>query len=197
LWDGPQGGLGATAARGAATVGDCRFTLVGYSGRRTRLVERWSGDRFRQREPIRFPRFEASPPNDDPRQSGKSRLRLQEDDDGKTSRTIRRGIRAFAEGCFAAIRNPVAHDGSDVSETEALERLAALEHPRAVDRSSETADVGALSRRTRLNQSDKQSGRQGPSCTACTAPCPRAATAPTPTRSDPPPRSKILRPLAD
>jgi hypothetical protein len=64
--------------------------------------------------------------SDDPPQLGKSRLRLTGDDDGKTAKSIRRGIRAFAEGCFAAIRNPVAHDGHEVSETVALEQLAAL-----------------------------------------------------------------------
>jgi hypothetical protein len=64
--------------------------------------------------------------SDDPPQAGKPRLRLPEDDDGRTSRSLRRGIRTFAEGCFAAIRNPVAHDGGELSETEALEQLAAL-----------------------------------------------------------------------
>jgi uncharacterized protein (TIGR02391 family) len=63
--------------------------------------------------------------SDDDPQSGKPRLRLP-DDDGRTARSVRRGIRAFAEGCFSAIRNPAAHDGADLSETDALERLAAL-----------------------------------------------------------------------
>jgi hypothetical protein len=64
--------------------------------------------------------------SDDPPLAGKPRLRLGDDDDGKTSRSVRRGIRAFAEGCFAAIRNPAAHDGAELSETAALEQLAAL-----------------------------------------------------------------------
>ena len=32
----------------------------------------------------------------------------------------------FAEGCFAAIRNPIAHETADLTETEALERVAAF-----------------------------------------------------------------------
>lgn len=64
--------------------------------------------------------------SDDVPQAGKPRLRLGDDDDGKTSRSTRRGIRAFAEGCFAAIRNPAAHDGAELEEAVALERLAAL-----------------------------------------------------------------------
>lgn len=64
--------------------------------------------------------------SDEPPSIGKPRLRLTNDDDGKTSRSVRRGIRTFAEGCFAAIRNPAAHDGTQLSETEALEQLAAL-----------------------------------------------------------------------
>lgn len=54
------------------------------------------------------------------------RLRLSSDDGGKTALSVRRGIRAFAEGCFAAMRNPLAHDGVDLSDTTALEQLAAL-----------------------------------------------------------------------
>lgn len=57
---------------------------------------------------------------------GHSRLRLPEDDDGRTAMSVRRGIRAFADGCFSAIRNPLAHENSEFTETEALERLAAL-----------------------------------------------------------------------
>ncbi len=64
---------------------------------------------------------------DDPPQPGKPRLRLPEDDGGRTALSLRRGVRSFAEGCFAAIRNPVSHDGAaDMEEIDALERLAAL-----------------------------------------------------------------------
>ena len=64
--------------------------------------------------------------SDDPPQPGKPRLRLPSDDDGRTAKSMRRGIRAFADGCFAAVRNPIAHDGAELSETIALEQLAAL-----------------------------------------------------------------------
>lgn len=65
--------------------------------------------------------------SDDPPKPGRPRLRLPEDDDGKTARSIRRGIRAYAEGCFAALRNPAAHDDLDeVAQDEALEQLAAF-----------------------------------------------------------------------
>ena len=58
---------------------------------------------------------------------GKPRLRLPDDDDGKTARGVRRGVMAFAEGCFAAIRNPSSHDvQDDLPEAEALEQLASF-----------------------------------------------------------------------
>jgi Protein of unknown function (Hypoth_ymh) len=57
----------------------------------------------------------------------KPRLRLPEDDGGKTSLSVRRGVMAFAEGCFAAIRNPSSHDIQvELSEHEAIEQLAAI-----------------------------------------------------------------------
>lgn len=53
------------------------------------------------------------------------RRRSPSDDGRKTALSIRRGIMAFAEGCFAAIRNPTSHDVQDeVPEHEALEQLA-------------------------------------------------------------------------
>jgi hypothetical protein len=55
------------------------------------------------------------------------RLRPPEDDGGKTALSIRRGIMAFAEGCFAGIRNPTSHDlQEELPEHEALEQLAAF-----------------------------------------------------------------------
>ena len=57
----------------------------------------------------------------------KPRLRLPEDDGGKTALSVRRGIMAFAEGCFAAIRNPASHDvQEELPDHEALEQLAAF-----------------------------------------------------------------------
>lgn len=58
---------------------------------------------------------------------GQPRLRLPGDDSGKTAKSQRRGIRSYAEGCYAALRNPVAHDVADeLPEEEALEQLAAF-----------------------------------------------------------------------
>jgi hypothetical protein len=59
--------------------------------------------------------------------AGKPRLRLPEDDGGRTALSVRRGMMAFAEGCYAAIRNPSSHDPlEELSEHEALEQLAAF-----------------------------------------------------------------------
>ena len=82
--------------------------------------------RFAKRGRLRFTSHREQCFSDDEPQTGKPRLRLPDDDGGRTAQSVRRGIRAFAEGCFAAIRNPTAHDGGEMSETDALERLAAL-----------------------------------------------------------------------
>ncbi|MGP8160418.1 MAG: TIGR02391 family protein [Candidatus Dormibacteria bacterium] len=59
--------------------------------------------------------------------SGRPRLRLPEDDGGRTALSMRRGVMAFAEGCYAALRNPPSHDPQDeLSEQEALEQLASF-----------------------------------------------------------------------
>ncbi len=55
------------------------------------------------------------------------RLRLMENDGSRTFENLHRGARAFAEGLYAAIRNPgmhVPHDGGE--EQVALEQLAAF-----------------------------------------------------------------------
>jgi hypothetical protein len=58
---------------------------------------------------------------------GKPRLRPAGDDGGKSALSLRRGIMAFAEGCYAAIRNPASHDVLDeLDEGPALEQLAAF-----------------------------------------------------------------------
>lgn len=63
----------------------------------------------------------------DPPANGKPRLRLPEDDDGQTAQSMRRGMMAFAEGCYAAIRNPASHDPlEELGEQEALEQLASF-----------------------------------------------------------------------
>lgn len=64
--------------------------------------------------------------SDDMPLPGKPRLRPEGDDGGKTSLSLRRGIVAFAEGCYAAIRNPASHDEGDLGEQIAMEQLAAF-----------------------------------------------------------------------
>ena len=54
------------------------------------------------------------------------RLRVVPDDGSKTYQSVHRGVMAYAEGCYAAIRNPVAHSEGELSEDEGLEQLAAL-----------------------------------------------------------------------
>lgn len=63
--------------------------------------------------------------SDDPK-AGSPRLRPRGDDGGKTALSVRRGVMAFAEGCFAGIRNPASHDDGDLEEQVALEQLAAF-----------------------------------------------------------------------
>lgn len=65
--------------------------------------------------------------SDDPAAVGKPRLRLPGDDGGKSALSLRRGVRFYAQGCYAALRNPAAHDVTpELSEHEALEQLAAF-----------------------------------------------------------------------
>ncbi|MFD6698315.1 MULTISPECIES: TIGR02391 family protein [unclassified Microbacterium] len=66
--------------------------------------------------------FSLSEPKD-----GAARLRLAQDDGSKTYENLHRGARAFAEGLYAAIRNPGMHTPSDGGEEQlALEQLAAF-----------------------------------------------------------------------
>ncbi|MDK9498233.1 TIGR02391 family protein [Streptomyces katrae] len=64
----------------------------------------------------------------DPPKPGQPRLRLMEDDGSDTFKSTHRGAMAFAEGFFAAIRNPNSHadDLPELPEHEALEQLASL-----------------------------------------------------------------------
>lgn len=58
---------------------------------------------------------------------GKPKLRLHDPDGSDTYRSLQRGARAFAEGCYAALRNPKSHDPQDeIPEHIALEQLAAF-----------------------------------------------------------------------
>lgn len=62
----------------------------------------------------------------DTAKSGAPRLRVLPDDGSKTYQSVHRGIMAYAERCFAALHNPIAHDEGELSEDEGLEQLAAL-----------------------------------------------------------------------
>lgn len=60
---------------------------------------------------------------------GKPRFRYPNVGGEETQASMRRGVMHFGLGCFGAIRNPLAHlpdDEVDMSEQEALERLAAF-----------------------------------------------------------------------
>lgn len=58
---------------------------------------------------------------------GSPRLRLAENDGSKTYESLHHGARAFAEGLYAAIRNPGMHVPTDGGEEQlALEQLAAF-----------------------------------------------------------------------
>jgi acid stress-induced BolA-like protein IbaG/YrbA len=64
--------------------------------------------------------------SDEP-QPDRPRLRPAGDDGGKTAKSVRRGIVALAEFCYAALRNPVSHDPlEELAEQHALEQLASL-----------------------------------------------------------------------
>lgn len=56
------------------------------------------------------------------------RLRLMGDNGSDTFRSVHRGAMAFAEGCYAGIRNPNSHEDDlpELPEHEALEQLAAF-----------------------------------------------------------------------
>lgn len=63
----------------------------------------------------------------EPGKSAIAMLRLPGDDGGTTAASVRRGVMAFAEGCYAALRNPISHDQqSELAEAEALEQLSAF-----------------------------------------------------------------------
>lgn len=58
---------------------------------------------------------------------GAPRLRLMADDGSDTYKSLHRGARAFAEGLYAAIRNPGMHQGGGATDEHlALEQLAAF-----------------------------------------------------------------------
>lgn len=61
---------------------------------------------------------------------GQAYLQLPGDLTEQTVKSRNRALRPFAEGCFAGIRNPAAHEhGADWDQQKALEYLAALSVP--------------------------------------------------------------------
>ncbi|MHA3724157.1 TIGR02391 family protein [Leucobacter sp. HY1910] len=65
--------------------------------------------------------------SDDPARPRAARLRRMQNDGSKTFKSVQRGARNLAEGVFAGIRNPLAHEADvDMPEQQALEYLAAL-----------------------------------------------------------------------
>lgn len=60
-------------------------------------------------------------------QPGKARLRRMKPDDSATYRSLQIGAMSFAEGIFAGIRNPLAHENTPpLSEVLALEYLSSV-----------------------------------------------------------------------
>ncbi|MCI1712649.1 TIGR02391 family protein [Bifidobacterium tibiigranuli] len=65
--------------------------------------------------------------SENPPAVGKPRLHRMSDDGSDTFKSVQRGARTFAEGVFAGIRNPLAHEVDvEMSQQQALEYLAAL-----------------------------------------------------------------------
>lgn len=63
----------------------------------------------------------------DESKASKARLRRMKEDGSDTYKSVQRGAMALAEGVFAGIRNPLAHEtDQELAEQEALEYLAAL-----------------------------------------------------------------------
>lgn len=59
--------------------------------------------------------------------AGKPRLYRMKNDGSSTFKSVQRGARMFAEGVFAGIRNPLAHEADqEMPEQQALEYLAVL-----------------------------------------------------------------------
>lgn len=65
--------------------------------------------------------------SEQPAAANNPRLYRMPDDGSKTFKSVQRGARMFAEGVFAGIRNPLAHEAEqEMPEQQALEYLAAL-----------------------------------------------------------------------
>ncbi|WP_123969956.1 TIGR02391 family protein [Streptomyces sp. TLI_185] len=80
-------------------------------------------DRTRSDSTLFQDALSANPPT-----AGHLRLRVIPDEGSATFKSMQRGVTAFAEGCFAAIRNPNSHAANlpELTERERLEQLAAF-----------------------------------------------------------------------
>ncbi|WP_327660432.1 MULTISPECIES: TIGR02391 family protein [unclassified Streptomyces] len=97
---------------------------VGAAGRKVNAETQNKLGHRRQSETDLFKQaFTPDPPKPD-----SPRLRLPPNDGSKSFLSIQRGVMAFAEGCYAAIRNPISHEADlpELSEAESLEQLAAF-----------------------------------------------------------------------
>ncbi|MGW2779515.1 TIGR02391 family protein [Streptomyces olivaceoviridis] len=92
-----------------------------------RKVNRQTQDKVGRLAATETALFQSVFPKDDPK-PGQPRLRLIPDDGSDTFRSVQRGAAAFAEGCYAGIRNPNSHEDGlpELPEHEALEQLAAF-----------------------------------------------------------------------
>ncbi|MEV6575709.1 TIGR02391 family protein [Streptomyces sp. NPDC051577] len=92
-----------------------------------RKVNAETQNRVARRDVSEAALFQSVFSKDDPK-PGQPRLRLMADDGSDTFRSVHRGAMAFAEGCYAGIRNPNSHEDAlpELPEHEALEQLAAF-----------------------------------------------------------------------
>jgi hypothetical protein len=90
-------------------------------------VNRETQDKVGRRDATETALFQSVFSKDEPR-PGQPRLRLMIDDGSDTFRSLQRGAAAFAEGCYAGIRNPNSHEDGlpGLPQHEALEQLAAF-----------------------------------------------------------------------
>lgn len=58
--------------------------------------------------------------------TGKPRIRVQEQGNADTTRSVQNGVKALGEACFLAVRNPMSHTLDEVDEELGLEYLAIM-----------------------------------------------------------------------
>jgi hypothetical protein len=92
-----------------------------------RKVNRETQNKVGRRDVTETALFQSIFSKDEPKPE-QPRLRLMTDDGSDTFRSVQRGGAAFAEGCYAGIRNPNSHEDGlpELPQHEALEQLAAF-----------------------------------------------------------------------